>query len=77
MDPGTVALSEWVRGRIPDLPISDHLTSGYVVIGRPTQFDSGRQGCPRAGHGLPFWETRLFLRQRQSKGLFPNLGAAR
>ena len=48
MDPGTVALSKWVRGRIPDLPISDHLMSGYVVIGRPTQIDSGRQGCPRA-----------------------------
>ncbi len=46
MDPGTVALLEWVRGRNPDLLISDHLTSGSVVIGRPTQYDSGRQGAP-------------------------------
>ncbi len=76
MDPGKVASLEWIRGRIPDLPMSDHLTSGNVVIGGPTQFDSGRQGCPRAGQGLPFWETRWFLRHLQSKGLSTNLGAA-
>ena len=75
MDPGAAAFLAQVRGTL-DPRTSDYRTNDFVVIGQPTQFDVGSLVRFHADQGLPFWETRWFLRYRQLKSLFMSLGAA-